>query len=362
MNLTSSLCLVVTPTTTKQDGSGVAPAGAMCTVDCESCRKWHPQETELLAHFLTEHIREDATLPEGMAGCRSSMPMATPKESANTYDDHFANTMLAPDTEKDALRGAHLPATHCAFIGCDKTHTSHEELYDHLIQCHPDTFEKARVSACEFIQECVKHSTGDEAMMLNVVFCHVNPKPHEELPRLCNKVKRDLYHKAISSKQQETVPVVNHSTDRRCDENFANQTKDEDHMALMCFSCARVLPFDGTEAKPQIRYHQAFSGGKFLGTMDAQRAEELLGHATFLEKYGNVHGGVSLDPKGTELDQLRERIDESNPDTSEKDWLTEHLIDDTDAKFQGWRQNLVFEDGDVVRVLCCPEASNKPGA
>ena len=118
----------------------------ICGADCAACRMWHPQEMELLAHFLSAGIRENATLPAGEPECRSSVSSVP----SPAYDARFMDTILAKSA-RDAQRGKRFPITHCAFRNCDCKFCGHEELYDHIIQDHGDIFKDAYKQAHTFV-------------------------------------------------------------------------------------------------------------------------------------------------------------------------------------------------------------------
>ena len=130
----------------------------------------------------------------------------------------------------------------------------------------------------------------------------------------------DVYCHAISQKEQETVPVVGPSIDRRSLALVRDVYNDDSIYSLVCFTCAQIkthVPGNNSD----IEYTQ-----NQLQSLDATVLKDNLCFRTFKERYASE--GTLLEAEGI----------------SANSWL--------------WRRKLIFSSSpsrEPLEVLCCPE-------
>ena len=94
-----------------------------------------------------------------------------------------------------------------------------------------------------------------------------------------------MYMRAVHHNAQAWVPAVGPSFERRAEEAFKGQLCDANVYSLICFCCARVLPYDRHDQACAVKMHRAMQNGKFL-RLDATEAEGILGFDTYMSDYG----------------------------------------------------------------------------
>jgi hypothetical protein len=139
-----------------------------------------------------------------------------------------------------------------------------------------------------------------------------------------------FYSGAVAVLERQKMPTVGCSVDRRSCSAYAEWFRDENLCAPICFTCARVLPYDKCDATSEIGWYKAFTGSRF-GTMDAELTSCTIGLETYIGEYGTIPERWSGDP------YLRARGKKI----------------ETNA-FDDWRATVPFDSGDVD-VLCCAE-------
>jgi len=130
-----------------------------------------------------------------------------------------------------------------------------------------------------------------------------------------------VYCAAIEALEQQTVPCVGASLDRRCRHQFLAQFNDASVKSLICFVCARVLPYDANDKTKEIRYKNVWEKGKLLN-LTVDQASQVMGLETFLDKHAKVDGGLDLSQN--------------------------------QKQFDNWIVNAPYESKELP-VLCCPE-------
>ena len=138
----------------------------------------------------------------------------------------------------------------------------------------------------------------------------------------------DFYTHAIGLEEEDSMPMVGHTLNRRCERLFERQYADDKLQSLVCFSCARVLPCDGSDRARPVRWRRVFKDGKLCG-MDRRAADKTVGFDTYVGKYVPAATGDAEDDAGRH-ELLRQ--------------------------LASWSVVVPFRAGDApLRVLCCLE-------
>jgi len=155
----------------------------------------------------------------------------------------------------DVTSGVLLPKQHCAFMGCQWHGQTPAELRAHLNDRHLSEL--------------------------------ASPVPGRPIV--------DVYNEAIAQIECEKVPSVGPSIDRRCYGEYTRRVAGDRVCAMMCITCARVLPYDEndeeqlaageTRTQPAIRWRRLIKGDRFLG-LDASETERIIGYGTYMNEYG----------------------------------------------------------------------------
>ncbi len=207
--------------------------------------------------------------------------------------------------------GEQCPAEHCAMLGCRYQRERREDsstpsIEEHLHECHSAVFSAAR-----------RHLQPDDLLVC---------------PR-----SLDMYHEAIRRQEQQKIPTVGCTIDRRVHRVFSELWND-DVQALVCFCCARVLIKESCGGcLGEVKMTRVFESNRFAGRtgwvdisscrflgMTAKETERTLGVATYLDDHGN-----GVDRPNLHNSPARDELD-------------------------GWLLEIPF-DGATVGIVCCPE-------
>jgi hypothetical protein len=183
-------------------------------------------------------------------------------------------------------------------------------LSDHLEQVHAEAFKDINHQLCS--SRCAAPIAELEV-----------EAPDGRLP---------LYYAALAAKESAKMPTVGSSIDRRCIDSFLQRHNSENLSALMCFTCARVLPRDKQDLTSEIHWRKPFDGRSFA-RMDADATESTIGLKTYLAEYGQIPAPPNL--------------------VGEQQCSPQDLADYM-HEFQDWKLTVPFSCGGVD-VLCCPE-------
>jgi hypothetical protein len=138
----------------------------------------------------------------------------------------------------------------------------------------------------------------------------------------------DFYTHAIGLEEEDSMPMVGHTLSRRCERLFQQQYTDEKLQSLVCFSCARVLPYDESDRARPVRWHQAFKDGKLCG-MDRRATLATIGFNAYQAKYVPAATG-DVEGDACRIELLRQ--------------------------LKSWTALVPFRAGDApLRILCCLE-------
>ena len=94
----------------------------------------------------------------------------------------------------------------------------------------------------------------------------------------------DFYTHAISLDEEDSMPMVGHTLNRRCERLFHQQFTDDKLQSLVCFACARVLPYDESDNARPINWRRVFRNGNLCG-MDKHATEKTIALKTYCDKY-----------------------------------------------------------------------------
>jgi hypothetical protein len=141
---------------------------------------------------------------------------------------------------------------------------------------------------------------------------------------------RGVYDAAISVKEREGVPTVGSCIDRRAHEAFTKRHSENNLCAPMCFSCARVLPYDQyyvdcvsneeTSQQPTIQWRKVMEQDRFCN-MTKNETQAAIGMDSYIKEYGQ------------------------SPDLT---------TSTAQKELSAWTLSVPFEAGSVD-ILCCPE-------
>ena len=268
---------------------------------------------ELAANYLADqYIRDHPTLPPDSVDSQLSWcDIAATKRAVGAGPEQAAPPPADPcDWHPRADAGFLYPQHHCAFKGCTWHGKSAEgeaqSLAVHLKLQHDNV-----------LKETVKFADPVEDLEFT------NQSPDGWLP---------LYYAALAVKESAKMPTVGSSVDRRCIDHFLERHNTENLSALMCFTCARVLPHDKQDLTSEIHWREPFDG-KHFGRMDSDVTAATIGLETYLAEYGRIPApSVRADGKQPEPRDLSMYLEE----------------------FDDWKLTVPFSDGDV-NVLCCSE-------
>ena len=216
-----------------------------------------------------------------------------------------SDTSDGTTARKDALlqdRGVVLPSKHCAITGCRWSGETDEALYEHLKRSHAEDME-------EVLRE------------LEVVHRHVGNSDDRVAA---------AYNEAIAIAVRRGAPLASYSIDRRCLRNYTTAVEDEELASLICFSCARRIPYVPSRSKNEITWTRPCEGRSVpderecftFCDLSPRQTENIFGMDSYLQKYGALDGEPDL----------CQRMEE----------------------FDDWRLNVPFESGSIT-ILCCPE-------
>ena len=138
----------------------------------------------------------------------------------------------------------------------------------------------------------------------------------------------ELYTHAISLEEEDSMPMLGHTINRRCERLFDFEYTDDKLQSLICFSCARVLPHDQSDRARPVRWRKAYENGKFCGRMDREATENSIGFETYCLNYVP---GTHRDPQ--------------------QDAPRRELV----RQLRAWKMSVPFAGGEnPLDVLCCP--------
>jgi len=267
-------------------------------VGVEQHKDWETLEDAELARIerLAHHLREKPLLP----------PM--PEQPMESWTD--------------VKSGVNFPVCHCAFKGCawvsERLPCEFRSCNKSLRRAHNGVWckvpERAEVSpgmyACCSEEACLKE---------HIMCCHLDVLISSCSQAAVAQDSYDYYLEAIAYQEQQHIPTIGPSVDRRTFKHVRDDMSEEAVQGLICMCCARIRRSCNTTNSEIARvecgeYFESLKAVSFLRNWD------------FIE-YMNMYG---------KTDALR-----GHPHLQNDCWL--------------WRRRLLCSDFQNRVIICCPE-------
>ena len=247
--------------------------------------------------------------------CESKSPWAKREIAAAHVAEHLRSKPTVPPN-CDESDGCKWPLKHCSFKGCNGAFTTDDQLIAHLACKHDDLFMEAESIAEneaynamsmvvvqtgkeESTQMCQGHG-GCACKARRLANAKIDGlrdskalQPQRgrsqstehtaqstegtESKEVCDRNWQALYSAAITSIEQNKVPVVGCSIDRRAVDVTNDRMHSDNLEAPICLFCARILAYDAQDDTCDIKKRTLLNKHRTkLGNMTATETDELV--------------------------------------------------------------------------------------